>query len=138
MINVRKKGFTLIELMVVIVVVAVLVSLAVPSFKDTLRKSRRSDAMNAITDVHLAQERWRANHTTYATLVQLGKANPMPSPGSHYNLTVTGNTTHAYTIVATAQGDQANDSCGNFTLASDAGIITKTTSSGIAEQCWRK
>lgn len=138
MINVHKKGFTLIEMMIILVIVTILVSLAIPSFRDTLRKSRRSDAMNAITDVHLAQERWRVNNTTYATLVQLGKADPMPSPDGHYNLTITGRTAHAYNIVATAQGDQANDSCGNFTLAFDAGTITKTTSSGVADQCWRK
>jgi type IV pilus assembly protein PilE len=138
MTNERKKGFTLIEMMIILVIVAILVSLAVPSFRDTIRKSRRSDGINAITDIHLAQERWRANSTTYATLVQLGKANPMPSPDGHYNIAVTSNTATAYSITATAQGDQANDSCGNFTLAFNAGTITKTTSSGVADQCWRK
>ena len=60
--NVRIRGFTVIELMIGLVIVAVLVSLAVPSFRDTLRKSRRSDAMDAIMNIHLSQERYRVNN----------------------------------------------------------------------------
>jgi len=140
MTNVYKKGFTLIELMIILVIVAILVALAIPSFQDTLRKSRRSDAMNAIMDLQLAQERWRVNHTTYGTLAQLGLSNPMPSPDGHYNLTVTPfvPTGTQYAITATALSPQNKDSCGNFTLTYNAGVITKTTSKGVASQCWRK
>ncbi len=56
MINRHKKGFTLIELMIVIVIVAILVGLAVPSFLESVRKSRRSDGLDAIIDMHLEQE----------------------------------------------------------------------------------
>ena len=139
MTNERKKGFTLIEMMIILAIVAILVSLAVPSFRDTIRKSRRSDGINAITDIHLAQERWRANDTDYATIVELGAPNPMPSPDGHYNITVTANGNTSYTLVATALNDQANDACGNFTLTFTDGVISKTVSGSTpADQCWRK
>ena len=150
MINVHKKGFTIIELMIVLAIVAILVALALPSFQDVIRKSRRSDAMNAILDIHLAQERWRANHSTYGLLgnpydpladpqLYLGP-DPLISPDGHYSLTILVNTATNYTILgAVVTGDdQANDYCGNFTLTFVAGVITKTTSKGVASNCWKK
>jgi type IV pilus assembly protein PilE len=144
--NTRKKGFTLIELMIVLGIVAILVALALPSFQDALRKSRRSDALNSILHLQQAQERWRANHTTYGRLgnpsipsVNLGP-NPLISPDGHYSLTTTVNTTTNYTIVATVVtgDDQANDSCGNFTLTNTDGVIAKTNSAVNPDLCWRK
>ena len=133
--NVRKKGFTLIELMIVLAIVAILIVLALPSFQDTIRKSRRSDAMNAILDIQLSQERWRVNHTTYGTLTDLKITNA--SPDGHYSLTVTDEGRTTYTIEAEAEGDQAYDSCGDFTLAVVAGVITKTADGNDA-LCWKK
>ena len=139
MTNIHKKGFTLVELMIVLAVVAILVAMALPSFRDTIRKSRRSDAMNANLDIHLSQERWRANNIAYATLVELGLANPLISPDGYYSLTVPVNTATTYTILGTAQGDQVNDSCGNFTLAFVAGVITKSASGDEGnERCWKR
>lgn len=139
MINTRKKGFTLIELMTVVAIVAVLAALAIPSFLDSVRKARRSDAINSILDLKLAQEVYRTNNITYGELGDLGP-DPLTSPDGHYDLTVPVHTATDYTIVATvASGDdQANDSCGNFTLTNTAGVIAKTTSKGVADQCWRR
>jgi type IV pilus assembly protein PilE len=142
MMNTRKKGFTLIELMIVLGIAAILVTLALPSFQDALRKSRRSDAMNSIMDLHLAQERWRASDTDYATLAELGP-DPLTSPKGHYKLTVTrplAATATSYTITAIPEAltDQANDYCGNFILTNAAGVITRTTSAGVADLCWRR
>ena len=144
MINVHKKGFTIIELMIVLAIVAILVALALPSFQDVIRKSRRSDAMNAILDIHLSQERWRANNTTYGTLANLGLDDDadgkMPSPDGHYDLTIGDVTFSTYTIIADALGDQAKDSCGDFTLkmgANGGGIIDKEAG-GDDNLCWTK
>jgi type IV pilus assembly protein PilE len=126
--------------------VAILVALALPSFRDVVRKSRRADGMNAIIGLHLAQERWRVNHTTYGILdnpsdpaLNLGP-DPLISPDGHYSLTIPVNTATSYTIVATVVtgDDQANDSCGNFTLTNTDGVIAKTNSAVNPDLCWRK
>ena len=64
MMNTRKKGFTLIEIMIVVGIVAILATLATPTFLDSVRKSRRSDGINTIMRIHLAQEKHRASNTT--------------------------------------------------------------------------
>ncbi len=139
MINRHKKGFTLIELMIVIVIVAILVGLAVPSFLESVRKSRRSDGLDAIIDIHLEQERYRVNNPAYADdNGDLLIADPLISQEGHYSVAITAGDATSYSITGTAIGSQANDSCGNFTLTFTAGAIAKTTSKGVATQCWRQ
>ena len=138
MTNTLKKGFTLIEVMIVLGIVAILAALAVPAFQDALRKSRRSDAMNTIMDIQLAQERWRASDTDYGTLVEMGFTNPQVSPDGHYSVRLSSVTATGYIITATAQAPQDQDYCGNFILTNAAGVLTKTTSKGVADLCWRK
>ena len=57
-----QPGFTIVELTIALVVVGVLASIALPSFMDAIRKSRRSDAFAALSAVQQAQERWRGNN----------------------------------------------------------------------------
>ena len=128
--------------MVVVGRVAILAALAVPSYPDSVRKSRRSSGMEAILNVQLAQERWRANNPTYGTLVDLGMTNPLVSSGGHYNVTVIldfADQATIYSVKATAQGGQASDVCGDFTLEFKAGVIEKKVSgSAGAANCWKQ
>lgn len=105
----RRMGFTLIEMMIVVAVIAILAAIALPSYQDQVRKSRRADALRVLGEIRMAQERWRADRPTYGTLAEVGN----PGAGSsYYTYTVTDNTATAYTITATAQGAQANDKQG--------------------------
>lgn len=60
-----QRGFTLVEMLIVMVVVAILAAVALPTFNDSLRKSRRSEAMTALANLQQAQERWRGNNAAY-------------------------------------------------------------------------
>ena len=103
----RTSGLTLIELMIVLVVIAVLVSLAYPSFIDYVRKARRGEAQQLLLNWAINQEIFRSNNTTYAAD---NNAN-LPAPDhDYYAFTTPGApTATAYTLRATASGDQVND-----------------------------
>src|ERR1044071_4044300 len=64
-----ERGFTLIELMIVVAVMAVIALVAVPSYQDTVRKSRRADAMVGLTRLQQLQERYRGQNPAYASAV---------------------------------------------------------------------
>lgn len=128
----RNSGFTLIELMVTLAIAAILLAIAVPSFTEQLRKSRRSEAMRSVSDLQLKQERWRSNHATYGSLTELGGAT-----NDYYTLTISGNTATNYVITATPTpgGAQVGDRCGNFILTNTNGTISKSVSTGLTN-CW--
>lgn len=94
------NGFTLMELMVAVVIVGIFSSIALPSFMSTIRKSRRPDAIQALRSLQLAQERWRGNHTTYGTLLELGIA--ATTSAGRYTIAVNTPTALGYTATATA------------------------------------
>lgn len=73
-------GFTLIELMITVVVVAILAAVAFPSFMDSIRKSRRSDAMTALSQLQLAQERFRANNSAFSSNLTASPTAVSPAP----------------------------------------------------------
>lgn len=119
----RSLGFTLIETMVATAISAVLSSIAYPSFQAQVHKARRGDALLAIQQVQMAQERWRANHAGYASLAQLGLASV--SPSGHYAIDVSGVGAHAYQVGALASGTQAGDlACRSIRLGVDGANAT--------------
>ena len=82
----RKKhaGFTLIELMVVIIVLSILIGIAYPAYTGQVRKARRADAQSDLQDMALQQESFRVTSTTYGTL-----SNITAPSNDYYNYTVT-------------------------------------------------
>jgi len=62
-----RKGFSLVELMIVIAIVAILVALALPSYSAYIRKANRAEAQQLLLNWSNNQELWRATHTTYAS-----------------------------------------------------------------------
>jgi type IV pilus assembly protein PilE len=111
------RGFTLVELMITVVVIAVLAALAYPSFLGAIRKSRRSDAVAALTQVQQAQERWRNNKAAYAGNALLTTAAPnglnqsAVSPSGYYDISISDPGASTYTLTATAKSGktQAGD-----------------------------
>lgn len=107
--RVGATGFTLVEIMIAVAIVAILAAVALPTFLDALRKSRRTDAFNGITTVQQLQERWRGSHGSYAASLTnaagdsppgLGMASARTTKG-YYDLTVSGTDASGYTVAAT-------------------------------------
>jgi len=103
----RARGFTLIESLVAVAVAGVLSSIAYPSVEAQLQRARRTDALVALLQAQLAEERYRANNAGYATLAELGLRDT--SPSGHYRLQASTSAGGGYDLVATAVATQARD-----------------------------
>lgn len=152
------RGFTLIELMVTMVVVAILAAVALPSFLDSIRKGRRADAFTAITSIQQAQEQWRGSHAAYTdtllnTAIAPALANGLgvglESSSGYYALRVDLRAT-GYDAVATAVSgkSQAEDgTCkvlgirhegGNLKYGSGAAAIDWAAANPDPGRCWAR
>jgi len=129
----RQTGFTLIELMIVVAVIGILAAIAYPNYSDYVLRSRRSDAQAGLMELRLAQEKFRANNTTYGNAGALGY--PRNSNEGFYSLTVTDSNANGFTATATPQGRQAADNaCGaaNFIVTQNGPDL----SDAAKRLCW--
>ena len=117
--------------MVAVVVLSVLLAVAFPSFMDSIRKGRRSEAFSALSAVQQAQERYRGNNPTYATSSELAAVSPAAMvsptrPGGYYALTVPVNTATGYVVTADGSGSsQATDgNCAKLSVQIAGGVIS--------------
>lgn len=127
-----QQGFTLIELMIAVAIVALLSLAAAPGFQAYVRAGHRAEGMVQLTRIAHQLERFYADRNTYqgfnaATL-------PMTTAGGHYRIALTIGSATAFTLTATAQNNQVHDrkqgvSCATLTL--DA------TGAATPAACWR-
>lgn len=135
----KRRGFTLIEIMIAIAVVGILAAIAYPSYQDYVRRARRADGKEALLRVQIEQEKWRTSHTSYTGTIDgtagvSGLGLPTASAEGYYTIAITANsaTGTGFTATATGQGPQASDTgCTVLTLAVAAGGETKTPAT-----CW--
>jgi prepilin-type N-terminal cleavage/methylation domain-containing protein len=132
----RRHGFTLVELAIVLGAVALLLAFALPSYQARLAAARRVDATHALERIHVAQERHRASHGLYAgDLAVLGSA-PTSAEG-FYRVSIELGPADTYTAVARARDDgpQAIDTpCDEITLHVAQGFATP----GPSPRCWNR
>lgn len=144
----RVRGFTLLELMVVVIVISILAAVAISSYSNQVRKSRRADAKNVMGDYSLRLEKWRSNNANYGANAATALTNingNATSPGGYYTVGISfpasGNcpsgpakgNANSYIITATATGDQAKDTaCTPMVLTNDCGQTPAKT----PVDCW--
>jgi type IV pilus assembly protein PilE len=131
------KGFSLIEVMIAVAIVAILVAVALPSYQRYVIRTGRTEARTLMVEVAALQERFRYNNPGYATsLGDLGLTTPLETENRRYVVTMNPATATAFTLVATRQNSQASDAeCGNLTLT-NAGVRGES-GTGTAAECWR-
>jgi type IV pilus assembly protein PilE len=113
----RQTGFTLIELMIAVGVVAILAAIAYPSYQESVRKGRRGAAQAELVGVAQMLERHRTTNATYAGLG--GFPRDYPTTGqAYYVIDVEDATATTFTATATPKAgtDQVKDRCGILTI----------------------
>jgi type IV pilus assembly protein PilE len=137
------RGFTLIELMIVVAVIAILAAIAIPSFSESVAQSRRNEARSVLVQAGQWMERYRAeNNGSYigAALPANLRAAPEPPAAARYTVAVSAITATTYLLTAApvATGPMSADPCGSFTLdgTGQRTVGTGVTTGALFERCW--
>ena len=139
----RARGFTLIELMIVVAIVAILAMVAFPSYMESMRKSRRAEAKTALLDLAARQERYFTTHNAYTDrpdhLGYGSAAFPIDvrsGSTAYYRLHIdVEEGSSGWTATAEPTESQRADRCGSYTI-DHLGIQGVTDGSLPVESCW--
>lgn len=131
----RNKGFTLIELMIVVAIIAILSAIAIPSYSDYVRRSKITDAIATLAGMRVKMEQYYQDNRTYVGACAAGTVATLPPASAYFTFACPNPTTATYTITATGIAsmlgfgyslDQTN---ARATTAVPTGWITSNT-------CW--
>jgi len=128
------QGFTLIELMIVVAVVALLAVVALPSYQSSVRRAHRTEAKASLSAAAQMMERYLTEKGSYASATLGGSTGVYPdrSENGYYALSLSNLGASTFTLSAVPQGSQASDECGTFTLTQRG-----ERGSGLAPaECW--
>ena len=120
--------------MIVVVVIGILAAVAMPSYRDYVRRGNRSEAQATLMDLAQKEQQYFLDARSYAGTVAALSTTIPASVSNHYGapaITVSAGTPPTFSISMVPSGDQANDACGTLTIDS---VGNKTSSSG--SNCW--
>ena len=151
------RGFTLIEVMIVVAIIGILAMIAMPSYQEYMRRSKRSEAQGVLMEAAQYMQRYYSANDRYTVTAgnvttpaeqKVGSDSMLPpalrqspkSGSANYNIVVfAADTPPSYSLRATRAGSMASDKCGTLTLNSQGAkaIVDQTTGVNVAD-CWKQ
>jgi type IV pilus assembly protein PilE len=142
------RGFSLIELLTALVIVAILASIAIPTYTSQVRRSRRTEARTALLDVASREERLFSTTTAYSNTPSdigygaSGSTFPLAIGSGYYNVSVTvvAGPPAGFTVTATpvtGKGQDKDTQCASFSVDEAGRQTSKDSSSNDSTStCW--
>ncbi|WP_233558112.1 type IV pilin protein [Alginatibacterium sediminis] len=130
----KKKGFSLIELMVAVAIVAIVASVAYPSYREFVASSKRSKAKISLLELAQFMERHYTANFSYVGATLPYAEVPTDQSTKYYDVSQSAAAT-TYSITLTRKGVMAADACGNFSI-NQAGVTSVSGASRTLDECW--
>ncbi len=130
----KSKGFTLIELMIVVALVGILSAVAFNMYADNVIASNRSEGRAGLTATAASLEKCKSLYGVYDNLINCPVLATIVTESNLYSIDTTGRTPTTFTLVATALGSQLRD--GDCTTLSLTNTGIKTATGVDPTVCW--
>lgn len=146
----RTRGFTLIEVMIVVVIIGVLAAIAWPQYTESVNRARRNSAKTALLEAAQWLEREYTNSASFArkangdtinnALLDTAPIKSRNEIASYYTLQFRDGEPTAQTFILDAipTGTMTNDRCGTFTLTQTGAKTISTGDEDLRRQCWER
>lgn len=129
----RTRGFTLIELMITVAIVAILAAIAYPNYQKYVLRTYRAQAKADMLEYAGLAERYHTANNTYADFALPTTVSPRDASTSRYTLALSDQGTSTFKITAAPINAQSNDSCGTLSINQ---ATVKTASGDSVANCW--
>lgn len=132
----RQRGFTLIEIMIVVAIVGILSAVALPSYRDYVTRGRIPEATSALSTYQVKMEQWFQDNRKYRdSSSACGALNSDDNSGKYFTISCTASSDTAYTLTAAGKSAMSGFT---YTVNQSGGKATSAVPSGwtTSNSCW--